>query len=171
MKTLEEKLVAAFNTICHKEHLLAAVCINPDDFSVQLQGADGHVLGLGDFSAGERQLYAMALLWALRQVSGRQLPLAVDTPLARLDEIHRQRLMHDYVPAVSDQVLLFATDVELDSELLAQAEPYLARVYRLNYDPQQGQTAVTYTEQPTLQGVILYRGERNGAIGLDMHGG
>ena len=144
--TLEERLVAAFNTICRKEHLLAAIHINPDDFRVQLLGTGGHELGLGDFSAGERQLYAMALLWALRQVSGQQLPLAVDTPLARLDEIHRQRLMRDYVPAVSAQVLLLATDVELDDGLLAQAEPYLARIYRLDYDPQQQQTTVTHEE-------------------------
>jgi DNA sulfur modification protein DndD len=126
--------------------LLAAAHINPDDFRVQLLGTGGHELGLGDFSAGERQLYAMALLWALRQVSGQQLPLAVDTPLARLDEIHRQRLMRDYVPAVSDQVLLLATDVELDDGLLTQAGPYLARIYRLDYDPQQQQTTVTHEE-------------------------
>lgn len=144
--TLEERLVAAFNTICRKEHLLAAIHINPDDFRVQLLGTVGHELGMGDFSAGERQLYAMALLWALRQVSGQQLPLAVDTPLARLDEIHRQRLMRDYVPAVSDQVLLLATDAELNDGLLAQAEPYLARIYRLDYDPQQEQTTVAHEE-------------------------
>jgi DNA sulfur modification protein DndD len=140
---LEERLVAAFNALCRKEHLLTAARINPDDFCVQLRGTDGHVLGLDDLSAGERQLYAMALLWALRQVSGQQLPLVMDTPLARLDEIHRWRLVHDYIPAVGDQVLLFATDAELDAELLAQVEPYLARAYRLDYDPQQDQTVVT----------------------------
>jgi len=144
---LEERLAVAFNAVCRKEHLLTAARINPDDFCVQLQGADGHVLGLDDFSAGERQLYAMALLWALRQVSGRQLPLVMDTPLARLDEVHRWRLMHDYMPVVSDQVLLFATDAELNAGLLAQAEPYLARVYCLDYDPQQEQTMVT--KEPT----------------------
>jgi DNA sulfur modification protein DndD len=110
---------------------------------VQLQGANGRVLGLDSFSAGERQLYAMALLWALRQVSGRQLPLVVDTPLARLDEVHRQRLMRDYVPAVSDQVVLFATDAELDAGLLTQAGLCPARAYRLDYDSQSEETVVT----------------------------
>ena len=100
----------------------------------------------------------MALLWALRRVSGRQLPLAVDTPLARLDQIHRSRLLHDYVPAVSDQVLLFATDAELDAGLLAEAEPYLARVYRLEYDSKQEATFVHGTDQPEPAGVVLYRG-------------
>jgi DNA sulfur modification protein DndD len=147
MAGLENRLVAAFNAICRKEHLLAAVRIAPDDFQVYLESADGHKLELDDFSAGERQLYAMALLWALRQASGRQLPLAVDTPLARLDEVHRYRLVHDYVPAVSKQVVLLATEAELDDGLLTQAEPYLVRIYHLNYDPQQEQTLVTHEER------------------------
>ena len=62
---LEETLLTAFNTICHKERLLSAVNIGPEDFRIQLQGANGHMLSLEDFSAGERQLYALALLWAL----------------------------------------------------------------------------------------------------------
>ena len=143
LQMLEDRLVAAFNTICRKEHLLKAAHINPDDFDVQLRGTDGHMLGLSDFSAGERQLYAMALLWALRQVSGQELPLVIDTPLARLDEIHRWRLVHDYLPAVSNQVVLFTTDVELDTKLMAQVEPYQARVYRLDYDALHEKTGVT----------------------------
>jgi len=141
---LEENLVTAFNAICRKEHLLKAACIDPDSFDVQLRGTDGHVLGLVDFSAGERQLYAMALLWALRQVSGQQLPLVIDTPLARLDEIHRRRLVHDYLPAVSEQVVLFVTDAELDAAMMAQMEPYRAHLYRLDYDPRSEETVATY---------------------------
>jgi DNA sulfur modification protein DndD len=140
---LERELVSCFNAICHKEHLLAAAIVDPESFSIQLQRADGQALSLNDLSAGERQLYALAVLWALRKVSGRQLPLAVDTPLARLDETHRFRLLHDYIPDVSDQVLLFATDAELDAHMLAQATPYLARVYQLDYDAQQEQTQVS----------------------------
>jgi len=98
LTALEQVLVDNFNTICQKEHLLKAVTINPEDCSIQLQSVDGRSLRLSQFSAGERQLYALALLQALRQVSKRPLPLAVDTPLARLDDVHRQRLLGDYVP-------------------------------------------------------------------------
>lgn len=138
---LEDRLVVTFNAICRKEHMLASVHIDPDDFSMELRNVDGHRLGLQDFSAGERQLHALALLWALRQVSGRQLPLMVDTPLARLDEVHRERFLGHYVPSVSNQVLLFVTEAELNNEF-AQTEPYLARVYHLSYDPHQEQTLV-----------------------------
>lgn len=154
---LEEKFVACFNTICRKEQLLSSIRINPDDFAVELHGVDGEVLSIADLSAGERQLYALALLWALRRVSGRQLPLAIDTPLARLDDIHRARLIHDYIPAVSDQVLLFATNAELDADLLKQVEPYLARLYQLNFDQTSGETIVGCTTHPSPKDVVLYR--------------
>jgi DNA sulfur modification protein DndD len=138
--SLERALVGCFNIVCKKEQLLGSVTIKPDNFAIELQSTDGYKIGLVELSAGERQLFALALLWALRQVSGRQLPLAIDTPLARLDEIHRARLIHDYVPQVSDQVLFFTTDAELDAGLMAQCEGVLARVYRLSYDPVLGET-------------------------------
>lgn len=131
---LEEALVGCFNTLCQKEHLLKAVTIHRDDFAVRLESADGRALSLGSFSAGERQLYALALLQALRKVSARALPLLIDTPLARLDEQHRHRLLHDYLPVASDQVILFATDAEADAAFLAQTDPYLAHAYRLHFD-------------------------------------
>jgi DNA sulfur modification protein DndD len=143
---LEEALVESFNAVCHKEHLLRAANLDPDNFEVRLEGLNGRAISVDDFSAGERQLYALALLRALRRVSKRQLPLAVDTPMARLDETHRERFLHRYVPEVSDQVLLFATDVELDAGMLEQAGPYLARLYNLYHDEERGETTIAKSD-------------------------
>lgn len=152
LAALEKSLVTSFNAICRKERLLPATYIHPDDFQIQLQGPDGHILSLNDFSAGERQLYALALLKALRQVSGQQMPLLIDTPLARLDEVHRLSLIHDYLPIVSEQVLLFVTDAELDVSLMEELEPHAATIYSLHYDLPQQQTKVTCnTQQSALQ--------------------
>lgn len=136
LESLESALVSSFNRICQKEHLLQTVHIDRGSFEIQLYNTEGHLVNLSDFSAGERQLYVLALLWALRHVSGWQLPLVVDTPLARLDESHRLRFMRDYVSSVSNQVILFTTDAELDSGLLRSADPLLWRVYRLEFNPQ-----------------------------------
>jgi DNA sulfur modification protein DndD len=168
---LEKAVLACFNQICRKEHLIEAVKMNPGDFSLRLLSADGRALDITSFSAGERQLYALALLWALRQVSGRQLPMVIDTPFARLDEHHRSRLIHNFVPAVSDQVLLFTTDVEMDARALSQVEPYTARVYRLNFDEEREETQVLSSAQATPGGITLFRGETPGALGFDVHGG
>jgi DNA sulfur modification protein DndD len=168
---LEKALIKSFNAICRKEHLIEQVGISPELFTVELRGADGRALDLSAFSAGERQLFALALLWSLRQVSGRQLPLVIDTPLARLDDSHRTRLLHDFVPQASDQVVLLTTDAELDGRLLGQAEPWLARAYRLHFNAELQETVVTSLDKPLESGLALYRGEMLGAIGLDVHGG
>lgn len=146
LAALEEALVESFNAVCHKEHLLGAVSLDPDNFEVRLEDLNGRALSVGDFSTGERQLYALALLRALRQVSQRQLPLAVDTPVARLDEAHRERFVHGYVPDVSEQVLLFATDAEMDEEMIEQARPYLARLYHLHHDEARGETMISKSD-------------------------
>lgn len=148
LSALEATLAECFNKICSKEHLLARVSIDPVDLDIHLVNTAGTSIKLNDFSAGERQLYVMALLWALRSVSGLPLPLAIDTPLARLDETHRLRLMHDYIPHVSDQVLLFATDAEIDNALLFEAKDEVTRIYQLKYEPQEGETKVTRIEGP-----------------------
>lgn len=147
LSTLEDALTKSFNAICRKDFLLEGVVINPENFSVQLQHLDGSSLSLSDFSAGERQLYALALLQGLRKASGRHLPLAIDTPLARLDEVHRRRLVQTYIPDVSGQVILFTTDMEMDAGLLDKAEPYLARIYHLNFDENQKESTVIENHQ------------------------
>jgi len=138
----EKELVVRFNSICRKDHLLDAVHINRADFSIQLHRSKNQMLSLSELSAGERQLYALAVLWALRRVSNRQLPLVLDTPLARLDKDHRHRLLFDYFPKVSEQVILFVTDSELNRTLMAEAEPFVARLYRLLYDQEREETRV-----------------------------
>lgn len=162
LAALENALVVAFNTIARKAHLLTQARFNPEDFSVELRGVLGRTLTLGDFSAGERQLYALALLRALRQVDGRQLPLVIDTPLARLDDLHRWRLLHSYFPTAGSQVILFSTDAELTMDLLGRAAPYLARLYTLEYEQESKQTRVALNDQPIPEGVILYRDKTQG---------
>ena len=141
---LEQRLVTSFNAVCRKEHLLVSASINPNTFKTELRGKGDRVVALGDFSAGERQLYILSLLHALRQLTPFQLPLFIDTPFARLDETHRQRLLEHYFPNVSEQITLFATDAEL--KVLTEPAPHsqLARIYRLENDAREGATRVSH---------------------------
>ena len=159
--TLEQSLIACFNRLCRKEHLLESVRIDPSNFNIELCGPGGVTMTLSSFSAGERHLFALALLWALRLTAGRQLPLVVDTPLARLDDGHRHKLIDDYVSSVSDQVLFLATDAELDDGLLTDAGTHLARVYRLRYDEQREETVVTKRDFTSSQSNLVTLGRRS----------
>ena len=59
-----------------------------------------------ELSAGEKQIYAIAILEALAKTSGRHLPIIIDTPLGRLDSEHCTKLINNYFPYASHQVII-----------------------------------------------------------------
>jgi DNA sulfur modification protein DndD len=129
--------------LCRKERLIQRAEIDPHDFSMILIDSGGESVPHGDLSAGETQIYAIALLWALRQVSGRPLPVIIDAPLGRLDSDHRQNLVERYFPRASQQVILLSTDTEVDAEFYTAMEDSISHAYHLDYDQVQKSTQVS----------------------------
>jgi DNA sulfur modification protein DndD len=138
---LKKKLVARFNDLCRKEDLVDTIEIDPVTFEMTLC-RQGHSFGFKQLSAGERQLLAMATMWALKEVSGAPMPVIVDTPLGRLDSDHRLSVAQNYFPRASHQVILLATDAEVDDQMLTWLAPAVSRAYHLDYDASQGKTVV-----------------------------
>jgi DNA sulfur modification protein DndD len=138
---LENALTARFNELCHKKSLMDAVEIDPKSYEItiyrQRQPFERNLL-----SAGEKQLLAVAIMWALREVSGVPMPVIIDTPLGRLDSDHRLSMVQDYFPRASHQVVVFVTDTEIDDQVLSRLTPAISRIYQLDYDPAQGKTNV-----------------------------
>jgi DNA sulfur modification protein DndD len=131
---LEQKIVECFGRLSRKGYYIRRVAIDPKTFATTLYNTKGDDLPKEQLSAGEKQIYAVAVLWALRLVSRRALPIIVDTPLGRLDSDHRQRLIERYFPQASHQVVLLSTDTEIDEELYGDLEPAVSRTYRLDYN-------------------------------------
>lgn len=141
LNLLEETLAGRFNELCRKETILDAVDIDADTFEVVLHR--GHeTFGREELSAGETQLFAIATIWALREVSGVPMPVIIDTPLGRLDEDHRSAMIQTYLPRASHQVMLLATDAEVDEDVLSDLEPALSHTYHLRFDEDTQRTEV-----------------------------
>jgi len=136
---LQQELVARFNSLCRKEDLVDAIEIEPTTFDMTLY-RHGYSFDFKQLSAGERQLLAMATMWALKEVSGAPMPVIVDTPLGRLDSDHRSSVVQNYFPRVSHQVILLATDAEVDDEVLDWLSPAISRAYHLGYSAREGST-------------------------------
>lgn len=102
-----------------------------DDFSLHYFDADNSPVGMGNISAGMKQLVAQSLLWGLKDVSGKEAPIAVDTPLARIDRQHQENLITRYFPKAGPQVIVLPTDSELDREKYNLLKSHVYREYRL----------------------------------------
>jgi len=138
---LEETLAGRFNELCRKETILDAVDIDAETFEVVLHRGN-ETFGREALSAGETQLFAIATIWALREVSGVPMPVIIDTPLGRLDDDHRSTMIQTYLPRASHQVMLLATDAEVDEDVLGDLEPALSHTYRLRFDEDVQRTQV-----------------------------
>ena len=194
---LEQSLVSHFNQLCRKHAFvdrisvdLGALLPNPDrqegaplpdgrgsvgkgaTFALTLYRA-GHAFTRAQLSAGENQLLAIATLWALRELSGRATPVIIDTPLSRLDSQHRQSMLHDFLPRASHQVILLATDAEIDAAAVKRLAPVIARIYRMEYDSTTGATIHTVeTPQVAIPNLTLFDhplGDPNG-VSRKVHG-
>jgi len=139
---IEHVVTDSLRQLLRKESLVERVQIDPDTLNVSLLQAGGQELELERLSAGERQLLAIALLWGLGRASGRPLPTVIDTPLGRLDGVHREHLLTRYFPAASHQVILLSTDTEVDQAAYELIAPSIARSYVLAFDDIRGATSV-----------------------------
>ena len=131
MISLSNHFIDCFNGLIRKKRLLGSVEINSDVFDIALLDVEGFEISKEVLSAGERQIFAISMLWALGKTSGRDLPVIIDTPLARLDRVHRKSFMRDYVPLAGRQIILLCTDSELTPDLENLISPFVSRRYEI----------------------------------------
>lgn len=139
---IERLILESFRQLLRKKSLISGLHIDPQNFSLELLGADGQPISPDRLSAGERQLLAVSMLWGLARASGRPLPTVIDTPLGRLDANHRINLVERYFPYASHQVLLLSTDEEIDEGHYRTLKPSIGHTYKLEYDDAKGVTSV-----------------------------
>jgi DNA sulfur modification protein DndD len=89
---------------------------------------------LGSLSAGEREVLALSFLAALREISGFDAPILMDTPLARISKEPKEsiaRLLPKFFR--NTQVTLLVTEEEYTPEVRAKLKPYVEKEYALKY--------------------------------------
>lgn len=144
LNKLENEITECFRYLLHKSDLVHRIVIDTNSFSLSLFDLQGKQVPKHRLSAGEKQLLAIAFLWGLARVSGLRLPVAIDTPLGRLDSSHRSNLVERYFPCASYQVILLSTDTEIgekEVKTLRENEA-IAREYLLKYDSSTRQTSI-----------------------------
>lgn len=133
----------SFRYLLRKQSLVQRVCIHPETFTITLFDDLGQAIPKQRLSEGEKQIFAISVLWGLSRAAGRPLPAIIDTPMARLDVQHRNQLVARYFPNASHQVVILSTDTEIERQYFHDLQPHVARAYHLNYDEEHKMTAAT----------------------------
>jgi DNA sulfur modification protein DndD len=137
---LARLITECFRFLARKQTLVEQVHIDPATFAITLHNSAGQAVARERLSEGEKQIFAIAVLWGLARACARPLPAVIDTPMARLDAAHRQHLVERYFPNASHQVVIFSTDTEVDRQYYQALGPCIARAYHLVYDEQHRRT-------------------------------
>jgi len=132
---LENFIKECFNFLIRKKEFLEKVKIDINNFALLLYDKKDRNIETSTLSAGERQLLAVAILWALAKASNKLSPTIIDTPLGRLDSKHRLNLVEKYFPNASHQVILLSTDEEINKNYLDIMKESISKSYLINFDP------------------------------------
>ena len=101
------------------------------------------------FSAGEKQIFVMALYQALAEIRTAELPFVIDTPLARIDSRHRENILSFFFSQLPGQVIILSTDEEIDGESLELLSDKISDLYLIEYqeDGTSSERKGTYFEE------------------------
>lgn len=134
IEQLDHTVLAKYSLLSRKTDAVKSISIDSKTFKVSLLDALGSNISKDELSAGEKQILAVSMLWALASTSGRLLPVVIDTPLGKLDSSHRRNLINNYFPFASHQIVILSTDTEVDKNLYRKLSPHISHAYHLEYD-------------------------------------
>ncbi|CAN7273445.1 AAA family ATPase [Mesorhizobium caraganae] len=141
---LANRVSQIYRKLAHKG-IVDDVTIEADG-AVALLDAKGRNLRETDPSAGESQIFAMALIAAVSDLAGSPLPLVIDTPLGRLDPEHRDRIL-DHFAGRSVQTILLSQPEEVGGRYYDRISSKVSTEYRLSYSSQDGGLGATVLER------------------------
>lgn len=134
---LQEKTFEMFRLISSRSDLTKDITIDQDSYEIRIIDRNGHEIRKSALSAGEKEVFAISLLWGLAQTSQLKLPIIIDTPLSRLDSTHRDSIVNFYFPNAGGQVVILSTDTEIDTDYYKKLKDHLCGAGRLVFDPRQ----------------------------------
>ena len=135
--SLERRIKSILNSLMHKEDFIQHVEVNivNEDMDIELYSTDENVINKDSLSKGEQQLYATSILKSLVEESGIQFPVFIDSPLQKFDKSHATKIITEFYPQISKQVILFPLLYkELTADELDVMKPLVNSAYLIKND-------------------------------------
>lgn len=130
-KILKEKLIDRIGLLARKKELIQDIEIDSKKYSVTYKDKNGR--RIPKFSAGENHILSVAWIWALSDLSQRDIPFVIDTPMGSgLDEVHRKNLIDVFLRKLSSQTIVLSNDDEIDDKSAKLLNNIVSTTYRIS---------------------------------------
>lgn len=100
VEKLSSTATRCFLELVEKDSLVSEIKIDPSTLDVTILDLDGNELLKSQLSAGEQQMFAVAIVWALALTSGYKAPVIIDTPMGPFGLFPQSQLCNQ-IPASS----------------------------------------------------------------------
>ena len=139
---LAQTVTDCYKQLANKSNLIDRVEIDSKTLEINYYDDKGNEVEKASLSAGEKQLVVVSILWALAICSHKKLPVIIDTPLSRLDSLHRSSLITTYFPKASEQTIILSTDSEIDRDGYELMKENVGDEFTLFYDEYEKSTKI-----------------------------
>jgi len=141
---LEQGIQSSLDTLMHKKNFITKVKVQIDNdmLDIHLYNKKTEIIK-DNLSKGEQQIYATALLKALVEESNINFPVFVDSPMQKYDSGHSVKIITEFYPVISKQVVLFPLlNKEMSKEEYKLLEPHIKDTYLIKNAPEVGSSFV-----------------------------
>lgn len=142
ISVLATTITDCYQKLSNKKTLIQRVDMDPETLDIKYISYDEKEVQKDSLSAGEKQLMVISILWALAICSKKALPVIIDTPLSRMDSMHRTNIVSTYFPQASDQTIILSTDTEIDQKYYELIKDSVGDEYTLVYDEKTKSTSI-----------------------------
>ena len=139
---LANTITDCYKQLSNKKTLIQRVDMDSETLDIKYISYDEKEVQKDSLSAGEKQLMVISILWALAICSKKALPVIIDTPLSRMDSMHRTTIVSTYFPQASDQTIILSTDTEIDQNYYELIRSSVGDEYTLVYDEETKSTSI-----------------------------
>ncbi|MBL7648116.1 MAG: AAA family ATPase [Candidatus Hydrogenedentes bacterium] len=132
---LQELVTSHFTTIADPRYSGGRISFPEDgQTSPMFTFRNSRQQSIDSMSGFERRTFGIAFSLALAEMTGRRVPLVIDTPLGNADSEYRPRLMKALTKVDLDQIIILTHDQEVTEDILSAVEVNVSQKVLVKFD-------------------------------------
>lgn len=124
-------IISQLGTIAYEAYCSLDDAIDEDNITLPVEVKQ-------QLSAGEKQIFIMALYQALSKLNKVSVPYIIDTPFARIDTEHRQNILNNFFMKLKGQIIILSTDEEIVGSYQHSIDKSISNYYILQHTENHG---------------------------------